>query len=301
MKRLLYIFLPILLLTSTTVEAQLIKKIKQAAQQGAENALAKKTEEEVNKLVQRQIEKQLSTLGGSESSPLDMDMESIMSKWGEPVDTEEAYDFTGFMTMEVTAKNQNGKAEDPVTMKSLLTPNEYIGMEVSDPKTKEGASTIVFDLKNSASIIFMESDGTKNSLAYKIDGENMVSEEVENQMEDEDVTFEKTGNTKSILGYECDEFYVKSEDGEGYYWITQEPIENLKSFWGMDSPMLKNSTKQKYAKRFANLPAGDFMAMTFTDVDGSSVEMTVIEIELNSPKSLTMAEYPNVMESMGKK
>ena len=69
----------------------------------------------------------------------------------------------------------------------------------------------------------------------------------------------------------------------------------------MGSPLLKNSTKEKYAKRFANLPGGNFMAMTFTDTDGSSVEMSVIEIELDSPKSLTMSEYPNVMEGMAEK
>ncbi|WP_297334894.1 DUF4412 domain-containing protein [Algoriphagus sp.] len=301
MKRLLYIFLPILLLTSTTVEAQLIKKLKQAAQQGAENALAKKTEEEVNKLVQRQIEKQISTWGENESSPIAMDMEAIMAGMGEPVDTQESYDFTGYMTMEVISKNPKGKAEDPVQMKSLLTPNEYIGMEISDPKSNEAVSTLVFDTKNKASIIFMDNEGSKNSFAYKMDAESLVDQEVDNQIEEQDVTFEKTGNTKTILGYICDEYYVKSEDGEGNYWITQEPIEGLTAFWGMNSPMMKNATKEKYAKRFSNLPTGDFMAMTFTDVDGSTVEMNVIEIEMNSPKTLTMAEYPNVMEGMEEK
>ncbi|SDD49411.1 protein of unknown function [Algoriphagus faecimaris] len=299
MKKLLFIFLPILLLASTTVEAQLIKKLKQAAERGAQNALEKKTEEEVNKLVQRQIEKQLSALGSSESSPLNMDMESIMAGMGEPVDTEEAYDFTGFMTMEIISKNAKGKAEDPVQMKSLLTPNEYIGMEITDPKSKEAVSTIIFDTKNKASIVFMDSEGTKNSFAYKMDPETIVDQEVDNQIDEQDITFEKTGNTKTILGYTCDEYHVKSEDGEGNYWITQEPIEGLTAFWGMNSPMMKKATKEKYAKRFSHLPSGDFMAMTFTDVDGSTVEMNVIEIDMNSPKSLTMAEYPNIMQGMG--
>ncbi|MDE0561053.1 DUF4412 domain-containing protein [Algoriphagus sp. NF] len=300
MKKSLYIFVSFLLLSSYTSEAQILKKLKQAAERGATNALEKKTEEEINKLVQRQIEKQLSAWGSNESSPINMDMESIFAGIGEPVDIEDSYEFSGYMTMEIVSTDAKGKTEDPVTMKTLMTDQEYTAMEISDPEANEGLMTIVFDFKNSASVLFMDNEGQKSSFAYKFDMSKIADEEMEQQVEDEDVTFEKTGNTKTILGYTCDEYLVKSEDGEGHYWITQEPIEGVRSLWSMDSPLLKNATKEKYAKRFANLPYGDFMEMSFTETGGDTIDMTVIEIEKNSPKSLTTSEYPNVMESMGK-
>ncbi|MBY5949939.1 DUF4412 domain-containing protein [Algoriphagus marincola] len=283
-----------------STEAQILKKLKQAAERGATNALEKKTEEEINKLVQRQIEKQLSAWGSNESSPINMDMESIFAGIGEPVDIEDSYEFSGYMTMEIVSTDAKGKTEDPVTMKTLMTDQEYTAMEISDPEANEGLMTIVFDFKNSASVLFMDNEGQKSSFAYKFDMSKIADEDMDEQVEDYDVSFEKTGNTKTILGYTCDEYVVKSEDGEGHYWITQEPIEGVRSLWSMDSPLLKNATKEKYAKRFANLPYGDFMEMSFTETGGDTIDMTVIEIEKNSPKSLTTSEYPNVMESMGK-
>lgn len=301
MKKLLYIFIPFLILAVPTAEAQILKKLKQAAERGVTDALEKKTEEEVNKLVQRQIEKQISNWGGNESSPINMDMESIFTGIGEPVDIEDSYEFSGYMTMEIVSTDSKGKTEDPVTMKTLITDQEYTAMEISDPDSKEGLMTVVFDFKNSASVLFMENDGEKSSFAYKFDLNEITYSDTLQQvedLEDYDVSFEKTGNTKTILGYTCDEYIVKSEDGEGQYWITQEPIEGLRSLWSIDSPMIKNATKEKYSKRLANLPYGDFMEMTFTEQGGDTVKMNVIEIEKNSPKSLTSAEYPNLMESM---
>ena len=42
MKKLLYIFIPFLILAVPTAEAQILKKLKQAAERGATNALEKK-------------------------------------------------------------------------------------------------------------------------------------------------------------------------------------------------------------------------------------------------------------------
>ncbi len=46
------------------------------------------------------------------------------------------------------------------------------------------------------------------------------------------------------------------------------------------------------------MPKGSFMELTYTSKDSETVNMKVIEIDESASKSLTMAEYPNIMKSM---
>ncbi|SFU13601.1 hypothetical protein SAMN04489724_4249 [Algoriphagus locisalis] len=306
MKSLVKYFVVLLIFpfSSITVEAQFIKKIQNAANRGVERAIEKKVEEEATKMTQRQLEKLFSDMyGDSEGNAAgNIDMSQIMKGLGEPVDTEDEYDFFGYLTLEMVSTNANGKAEDPFQLKSYLAEStDYTGMELIDPKNPKATTAMVFDVKNQASIVFLDNKGEKSSFAYKLDMDamdEMVDENIESTSEDYEVSIEKTGNTKDILGYPCEEYHVVSEDGEGYYWITDKPIGGYASFWGSNSPMMTSKAQERYAQHFNNMPDGNFMELTFTSTDSEKIDMKVIEINESAPKSLTMAEYPNLMNSM---
>ena len=206
----------------------------------------------------------------------------------------------------MNSTDDKGKAADPVLLKSYLSNSaDYTGMEIVDPKKPEAVTSMVFDIKNQASIIFLDNKGQKSSFAYKMDLEGIVDKTLEDELksdvEDSEITVEKTGKTKDILGYECAEYHVKNEDGEGYYWISEQPIGGYSSFWSSNNPMMSSKTQEKYAERFKNLPKGNFMELSYISVDNSTVNMKVTEIDESASKSLTMAEYPNLMESAEKK
>src|SRR5690606_8491963 len=134
---------------------------------------------------------------------------------------------------------------------------EYTGMELVDPKNPETVTAMVFDVKNEASILFLDNKGSKSSFAYKMDLDTVnktLENEIISDVNDMDITMEKTGKTKDILGYPCEEYHVKSEDGEGYYWITEESIVGYSSFWSSNSPMITSKAQAKYAERFKNMP-----------------------------------------------
>lgn len=292
---------------SFTSEAQFIKKIQNAANRGVEKAIEKKVEEEASKMAEKQIENIFSDMYGDseDGAPTGMDMSKIMKGIGEPVDTESQYDFFGHIVLEMNSTDEKGKTNDPVLMKSYLAKSaDYTGMELVDPKNPESVTSMIFDLKNQASIIFLDNKGQKSSLAYKMDLDDLdeeVADQLESNSEDYDVSIEKTGKTKDILGYKCDEYHVKNEDGEGYYWITEEPIGGYSSFWSSNSPMMSSKTQQKYAEHFKDMPKGNFMEMNYTTEESGTIEMKVKEINESAPKSLTMAEYPNIMNSAGQK
>lgn len=301
MKRIVTLGLLLLFTLSFKAEAQFIKKIQKAAERGAQKAIEKKAEEEMEKMIQKQLEKQLEGVfsNDSESNPVSLDMESILAGIGEDVPVADEYHFLGFMVLQLEATEKNGKKDDPVLIKSLIgAESSFTGMEINDPKNPDVTTTMIMDTEHEASVMFMDNKGEKSSFAYKLnmDGiDAMVEENFEESLAEDDITLEKTGNTKSILGYECEEFHVKNEDGEGYYWVTTEPIDGVNSFWSMNSPFVKDKAQQRYREHFKNLPQGNFMEMTYTSTDGSVVDMKVIEIEPNSPKTYTSSEYPNLM------
>jgi hypothetical protein len=214
------------------------------------------------------------------------------------VPTADSYEFTGFATLELQTKDEKGKSMDPMTMKSYLGQNsEYTGMEISDPKNPSTITTMIFDMENKASILLMDNEETKNSFAYKLDFDDVL-DDASVSVEESNFKIEKTGNTKDILGYTCDEYFVKSEDGQGTYWITEDLINGSSSFWSSNSPFASSKMQEKYADHFANMPKGNFMEMDFTSTDGSEVMMKVIDIQASQPKTFKMSDYPNMMQSM---
>lgn len=272
------------LLLAIPTQAQLLKKIQNAAANAATNAAANKVNEKAEK-------------AGNNA------LEGMMGGMMEPAPTESEYSFTGFMVMEVNSTDKKGKSEEPVRINYLLSQDpEFMGMNFQDPKKPENTTTTIMDTKNQAMVMLMSSDGEKSSFAIKMDYEKMqgmVDEEAEVQLENPDYKLTKTGNTKEILGYSCEEWLVVSEEGEGRYWITEQPIDGLSIFSPQSNPMVSDKTMDRYTSMFSNAPKGSFMEMIFKDTDGTVTDMKVIEIDTNSPKKYSMAEYPNMLSGGG--
>ncbi|GAA0879823.1 hypothetical protein GCM10009119_27920 [Algoriphagus jejuensis] len=266
-------------------QAQLLKKIQNAAAQGVENATTKKARESSEKATTNAIEGMF---------------EGMM----EPAPTESDYSFTGYSVMEVTTTDKKGKSEDPMQIQYLLSSNaEFMGMAFTDPKQPNMTTVSIMDSKNQAVVILLDDKGKKSSMAMKMDYDKMqemVDEEAEEQIETPDYTITKTGNSKSILGYPCEEYLVTTEDGTGNYWVTEKPIDGFSMFSPQSNPMISSKTMDRYTSLFSNAPKGTFMEMIFTDKDGSVTDMKVVELETNSPRKFEMSDYPNMMAGAGK-
>jgi len=289
------------LILSFSADAQFINKIKNAASRGVENAVEKKVEEQANKMAQQQLEKQFASIFGEdgENRPAGVDMDKMLKGMGEDVTVADQYEFFGYMNMEMLVTDKNGKKETPSILKSYLSKDtNYTGMEFFDPKNPEAVTAMIFDVPNQALIMLMERDNQKSSFAYKADESTIgdaTDEAIAAQVEDPEFVIEKTGNTKEILGYECDEYHVKSKDGEGLYWMTEEPIGGYASFWGTNSPFMSAKAQRDYASHFSNLPKGNFMEMTYTTSEGDKIDMKVTEINESAATTFEMASYPNML------
>lgn len=267
------------------VQAQLLKKIQNAAAQGVENAATKRASQASEKATNDAID-------------------GMFGGLTQPAPTETDYSFTGYMIMEVISTDKKGKAEDPVNIQYLLSSNtDFMGMIFTDPKQSGTTTTSIMDTKNQAMVILLEEKGEKSSMALKMDYDKvqgMVDEEAEEQLEQPDYKITKTGNTKTILGYSCDEYLVTTEDGEGRYWVTEEPIDGVSLFSPQTNPMVSSKTIERYSSMFSNAPKGTFMEMIFTDKEGAVTDMKVIELETDSPRNFQMSDYPNMMAGTDK-
>lgn len=264
---------------TTATNAQILKKIQNAAQNAATNAANSKAEKESSDKMSEMLE------GMMQSAP-----------------TESEYAFTGFMVMEVTSTDKKGKSDTPTRINYLLGDNvEFMGMSFADPKSPKQKTTTIMDTKNQAMVMLLDNEGQKSSMAMKLNYDKiqeMVDEEASEQITDPGYEITKTGKTKDILGYTCEEYLVKSEDGEGRYWVTENPINGFSMFSPQSNPMISNKTMERYDSFFTQAPKGTFLEMIFTSKDGEITDMKVVEIELNSPQKFKMSEYPNMMSGM---
>lgn len=311
-----FLLLIALSIFSYDAHSQLLRKIKRAASQGVSKAVEKTVEKEVEKATQRQLEKTFRNLYGDigenadgdttnqdGSSNASYDFSKVMGSINMNVDTESEYNFTGLAVIEIKSTNKKGKEEDPMSFNSFLTDNsEYYGMEFIDPEGKNDSekSVIIMDHKNNATIILVENEKEKSSMAFGMDyGGMMDNYQVESAgTSPANLSFEKTGNTKDILGYTCEEYRMVAEDGEGTYWISKDPIEGLEGFWSKNSPLITKKMKEQNSSYFTSFPDGNIMEMYFTDnEEGVSSEMKIIKIDTNQPKSFELADYPNPMKA----
>ncbi len=304
MKNLCKLLLVIFVVNPFLAEAQIMNRLRNAAERGVTRAVEKTVENEAEKLAQRQLQKAFEGLYGEEGMP-GMDWDKILSGISSDVEVADQYSFTGYTLLEITGKDGKGKDNDPMKMKSFLTEDvQVMGMEVDmdqgKKKKDEGTAIMIYDFARNASIILMESDGEKQRMAYGIDlakiSEGIESGDVEKT---DDFSFQKTGNTKTISGYNCEEYISDTEEGTGLYWITKDPIQGKNTFWGNENPFLTSKMKNSNPSYFNDMPKGNLMEMNYeSKLDKSIMNMKVIEINDSKKQVFNMDEYPSVFAGM---
>ncbi|WP_158859975.1 DUF4412 domain-containing protein [Lunatibacter salilacus] len=297
------VFIPI------DAEAQLLRRLKSAAEEGVARAVERRVVSEVEKATQNQFEKAFGNLyTGPKGSNRTYDFSKILESVNMDVETEESYSFKGVAEMEVTSTDSKGKSEDPARIISYLSNDEqFTGMEFRDDtkKNSEEKTVMIFDFKNNATIMLVENDEGKSSMAFGLDWQKMMEGMEEMDVEEENAEpvdwdefkFEKTGKTKTILGYACEEYLAKNEEMEAVYWISTKPIEGLQAFWGKNSPFITQRMQTENQEYFNKFPEGSVMEMNFvSQEDKSSTSFTMVNIDVDETNTFVMEAYPNVMK-----
>ncbi|MFN2373055.1 MAG: DUF4412 domain-containing protein [Cyclonatronaceae bacterium] len=300
----LSVSLLILFIFSSSVEAQILNRLKQRAQDRVERKVEEKIDDKVNQTADRMVDNAWDSIFGEMESSDREGRRAFPFTLNSNVTTEEAYNFDIITTMEIQTET-DGKKEAPAIMQMHFNENEmYTGTRYQGEEmdSGEGDVFLIYDLKNSAMIMLMSSDDGKFSFAYDWTETQAMIEEMEQAGEaDEEAEneadslqgYEKIGQ-KEILGYRCDGYRGTDENTISEMWVTREAA------YGMETMFQANANSKQMKGRIPDdYPRGMLMEMITEDSDsGERMTMKVTDIQKNARVTFQMSDYPNIGTAM---
>ena len=190
--------------------------------------------------------------------------------------------FQGKVTFEVSDEGQNQQ------ISYFVKGNKFL----IQPADGEGAvqGSMIYDGDKKAVIIIMNEQ--KMYMEMPID----PTDEISNNESAELDYFVKTGNSKDVMGYSCDEFEFKDESKKGLALMTKE----LGSFMFMDDP--KSGGSSQWQKEI--MSEGYFPMLVKEENSSGELEtiFKVIDLELmnlddkmfSAPPGFTKFDMPNM-------
>jgi hypothetical protein len=198
---------------------------------------------------------------------------------------EPAYKFDTYVQMEVRDFNKDGKETDFILYDSYVS-NDAVdyAMVYTDKKDR---TTIIFDSKNSAVLFLTDSDGEKMGIATEVEPEAMAEEMEEDEEGIESLKPYKTGKSKQILGYSCDEYLIENEEMESHMWVCEKLGKQIRK------EMLDQ--RNTFGAIFVHAAYADGMVLEYEELEKESGDrslMQVTEIDLNHTHTISTREYP---------
>lgn len=174
------------------------------------------------------------------------------------------------------------------------------GIEVVTRNSKEGEQAIpsvfIFDNENRSLMILISNNGSKSGIISSIPSDSALAAQSKNiKTEEPKVTVVKTGNSKVIAGYKCDEYKV-TEQGKDEYsllWMTKDlKIKADRKYWG------KSGMPAYYG--YPGFEGAFMLAMeTYNKDNKLAMKMETKEIDDNYPHTISTAGYTFMKMNFG--
>ncbi len=275
------------------------KESEKEAQRQADSiaqAKAEKAAKETSKNVQDASQKN-ATEGQKDQKQTDkeqggMDMGSL---FGGKVDLKynDEYSFTSRLYMQSETYDKKGTVKMDMYMYfSANTPS--VGMETKSFTDEKGnatpvVSTMVMDATNKCFIILTDVNGSKMGIISPIPEENSTQAQTDGKTNQKATppVYTKTGNTKVIAGFKCDEYSYKStsDNTTGKVWFTKDA--NLK----IDKRGWQQTGMSAYYG-YSGFEGGLIMANEAFDSSGKlTMKSETKEVNQNFPRTVTVKGY----------
>ena len=217
-----------------------------------------------------------------------------------PLTLDDNYDFTSSVSMNFKTYAKDGSLESNGDMVSYYnTGKDYIAYEFKDGDIKnannEKTGFFILDFRNKATIILGNDNGENSGIAYGLG--NMINKEEFNaetkdnpqfkknneKYEENNPYLKKTGRTKTIAGYKCEEYTYETEDVSSRFWITHD-LE-----WNYKDLMRYTFTSSIYSYAGTN---GFLMeSETIDKKTGEKMLFQVTDINNNISKDINLSQY----------
>ena len=287
------------------VDAQgLLNRIKKHVQDKVEQ----KTDEKVDEAIDKKIDEAVDSLdrGNNERSKTDEQRQQErmqrfmkgMGMSGEPVPIDDSYNFNSKLQMHVESYDGKGKKESDGEFITYINPGgenfayQFIGGDME----QNGDGMFIMDFKNQAMIILSDKNGEKSGIVYGFDAQgisdSIMNDEAYKDMDQGDVKdmpmspyVKKTGRTKTIEGYHCEEYKYDNPEDEtkATFWISKDVDIETRDFMG---------TLMRSATYSHGMPWGFVMESESEDTrTGEKTMMKVTEIDTKSNTRFDLSNY----------
>lgn len=232
------------------------------------------------------------------SSSDDAMSKAIMGKMGinmtRPANMKDVYDFTGNIKMDIEVWNSDGESDGPVDyITHYSDKNHGFAMEFKDKD--KGKSLMIFDYDNQLMLIMADNGHDKSGIAtplgaYQYDSVKYAGNSTQPDADSYNAKFKKTGKSKTIAGYKCDEYLYEDEENTVSYWTTTElPAELWAKMYS------SNALNSVYTGQYSGFTMeSDRMSKTSKERS----HMIVKEVNPKQPASISTVGY-NVMTMSG--
>lgn len=290
--RLITFTLLISLISFSSAQAQILKKLKKRVQEATEDVIVDKTAEKAAQETGKAMDSLLQ-IDPDYQSDSEAKLEQLMVQNSEDLPMEPTYEFNTNVVyqMELVSEENSSVVDYGMWFSEnenyMATQVKNIQSEDKNQQEMPASMLSVIDEKNKTMIIFMEEQKIGQVISMEKIKEIAVQENAEDNTNTDFQGLKKTGKTKKILGYTCEEFVSTNDDNNFSIWVTDE----LELF---QKNMFYNISESLGGNTFQNIPKdakGFMMEMHFENLEnGEKGKMIVTEINKQS-KSINTKEY----------
>ncbi|NLO02408.1 MAG: DUF4412 domain-containing protein [Bacteroidales bacterium] len=285
---------------------RLLNKLKEKVEEKVEKKVEERAERKLDESIDKQLDKVEESLEQNNTSPSDeagsergsdeQRMQRMLKGLGiagDPVPVENSYNYNNLIQMHIESFDKSGKKENEGEFVTHFNPqtNSMAYEVISGNMGEPGQGKFIIDVKNEAIIILSEDNGEKAGLVYGIGSffgeESELMQDIQSEATPEEIlanpNLSKTGKTKTIAGYKCEEYKYSDEESESLIWVTNDLKLDTRDYF---NTLFKTNL---YAQGF---PWGYMMEVTTTDKQsGEKSFMQVTKVDNNSGKQFSLSDY----------
>lgn len=238
---------------------------------------------------QKGLEKMLGSLGVSKATP------------------NASYAFEHSFTYKVVMLDKRGKETSFTSKMYFSKGNKAFGIKMldsNDPDMSKAMSAMdlmVMDLAQDKMFNFMSNDGKKIVM-----GISVKPDKLQEDMESKEVSIKKTGETKTIMGYECDGYLVNMEGQKEdvMMWVSQKSVDLIadlgedigKAFAGSNKGKRNNYYGYNTHPEFVKLAKQGRVTLGYssTGTKGEKVDFEFTEVSPNENYVFSASDYDSL-------
>lgn len=254
-------------------------------------AIPSNTNAQIGKLLKKKLEEASQTSDDKKDDEKnDKTRNSLMGLFGGGDATyEQSYNYDGRIVMEMTVYGEEG--EDDAVVDYVTYMNEKSGdvaievKPVSGEAAQEGAllMTMIYDVKNNCALMLTAQGEQKTAIVTGMDDVEAEIDNSDSEYDSEMPDYKKSGRTKTISGYKCEEYVLVEEDSKMSMWITKD----------MKTGLNKKQMQKAGMATWYSGPEGNGMMMEMESFEEGkpTMIMRVKDIDLKKGKSISLDGY----------